>query len=158
MVQPRVGYATEKSANMTDSLSPIRPHIRDSFARQTMMQTLGATLVQGADGVSVISAPILPGMRQQHGAGHAGVAFTLGDTAAGYAALSMLDPEQEVMTVEIKINLLSPAIGDTLEARGEVVRAGRRLIIVRAEVWALNGGSRKSIAIMQGTMIPVDPA
>lgn len=143
---------------MEPPLPPILPRIEASFARQTMMQTMGATLIQARDGLCVIRAPILPGMRQQHGAGHAGLAFTLGDTAAGYAALSLLPAEREVMTVEIKINLLAPAVGEMLEARGEVVRAGRRLSVVRAEVWALSGDPRKTIALMQGTMIPVDPA
>lgn len=143
---------------MTENPPLVLPRIRESFARQSMMQTVAATLVAGEGGVCMIRAPILPGLRQQHGAGHAGLTFTLGDTAAGYAALSLLPPEAEVMTAEIKINLLSPALGDMLEARGEVLRAGRRLIVVRAEVWALEGDRRKSVALMQGTMIPVDPA
>ncbi|KPQ07670.1 MAG: hypothetical protein HLUCCA12_04540 [Rhodobacteraceae bacterium HLUCCA12] len=143
---------------MTAPPPPIVPHVQDSFVRQSMMRTIEATLLAAADGICVIRAPIGPGMRQQHGAGHAGLAFTLGDTAAGYAALSLLPPEREVMTAEIKINLLAPAIGDWLEARGEVIRAGRRLIVIRADVWALNGDQRKGIALMQGTMIPVDPA
>ncbi|MCC5971570.1 MAG: PaaI family thioesterase [Pararhodobacter sp.] len=143
---------------MTSPLPPVPAHIQASFDRQSMMQTIGATLIAAGDGACVIRAPILAGMRQQHGAGHAGLAFTLGDTAAGYAALSLYPPDREVMTAEIKINLLSPAIGEMLEARGEVVRAGRRLSVVRAEVWALQGDKRKTIALMQGTMIPVDPA
>jgi uncharacterized protein (TIGR00369 family) len=85
------------------------------------------------------------------------VAFTLGDSAAGYAALTLMPPEVEVMTVEMKVNLLSPAVGDSLEAIGEVVRAGRRLSVVRAEVFALSGAGRKTVAVLQGTMIPVDP-
>lgn len=143
---------------MTEQHQAIDPRLRDSFQRQTMMQTIGASLEQAGGGVCVIRAPILAGMRQQHGAGHAGLAFTLGDTAAGYAALSLMAPGHEVMTVEIKINLLAPAMGEALEARGEVVRAGRRLTVVRAEVWAIDGTKRKSIALLQGTMIPVDPA
>jgi len=143
---------------MSEAQPPILPRIRDSFARQTMMQTLGATLIAGADGICVIRAPVLPGLRQQQGAGHAGLTFSLGDTAAGYAALNVMPEGVEVMTAEIKINLLSPAVGDMLEARGEVLRAGRRLIVVRAEIWALTGERRKSIALMQGTMIPVDLA
>ena len=141
---------------MPDSL--IAPHIQASFDRQSMMATFGATLVAAADGRAVIRAPLMPGVRQQHGAGHAALTFGIGDTAAGYAALSLMPAGREVMTAEIKINLLSPAIGEMLEARGEVVRAGRRLSVVRAEVWALPGDKRKTIALMQGTMIPVDPA
>ena len=138
--------------------SPIAPRLQASFDRQTMMATFGATLVSAADGRAVISAPLLPGVRQQHGAGHAALAFGIGDTAAGYAALSLMPEGREVMTAEIKINLLSPALGERFEAVGEVVKPGRRLSVVRAEVVAITGTLRKTIAILQGTMVPVDPA
>ncbi|WP_323038026.1 PaaI family thioesterase [Pararhodobacter sp.] len=144
---------------MTNSQSPDPDaRLRDSFNRQTMMSTLGATMVQGGGGRCVLTAPIAPHVLQQHGAAHAGLAFTLGDSAAGYAALSQMPDGVEVMTVEMKINLLAPAVGEALEAVGEVVRSGRRLTVVRAEVFALKNGTRKSVALLQGTMIPVDPA
>lgn len=133
----------------------IDPRLAESFARQSMMTSLHAQLVEGAAGRAVIHAPILKAFQQQHGAAHAGVAFALGDSAAGYAALSLLPEGQEVMTVEMKINLLSPAIGDSLQAVGEVVRAGRRLSVVRAEVVAVSGDARKTVAVLQGTMIGV---
>lgn len=136
----------------------IAPNIQASFDRQTMMRTFGATLVSALDGRAVIRAPLMPGVRQQHGAGHAALAFGLGDTAAGYAALSLMPTGREVMTAEIKINLLSPAMGEWFEATGEVVKTGRRLSVVRAEVAAMVGEARKTIAILQGTMVPVDPA
>lgn len=136
----------------------IDPRIADSFARQPMMASLGARLIEAREGRCVICAPILPQFGQQHGAAHAGVAFALGDSAAGYAALSVMVAGLEVMTAEMKINLLSPAIGDALEAVGQVARAGRRLIVVQAEVFALIGGTRKSVALLQGTMIGVPPA
>ena len=135
----------------------VLPRLRASFERQTMMATIGAKMTHGDAGYCVLQAPIGAHLLQQHGAAHAGLAFMLGDSAAGYAALSMMDPSHEVMTAEMKINLLAPALGDALEAEGEVVRAGRRLIIVRAEVFAQAGDSRKSVAILQGTMIPVAP-
>jgi uncharacterized protein (TIGR00369 family) len=122
-----------------------------------MMATFAARMVAAGDGRAVIRAPILPGTRQQHGAGHAALAFGLGDSAAGYAALSLMPEGTEVMTVEMKINLLAPALGEALEAVGEVVRAGRRLTVVRAEVVAIAGHSRKTVALLQGTMIPVAP-
>jgi uncharacterized protein (TIGR00369 family) len=134
----------------------ILPRIQSSFDRQTMMQTFGATMLAAADGRCVIRAPILPTVRQQQGAAHAALAFGLGDSAAGYAALTLLPEEFEVMTVEMKINLLAPAVGDALEATGEVIRAGRRITVVRAEVVALDGPRRRSVALLQGTMIPVD--
>lgn len=131
--------------------------IRQSFALQTMMQTLGAEITALAPGTCEISAPILPGVRQQHGAGHAALTFALGDTAAGYAALSQMPEDREVMTAEIKINLLAPAIGSRLIARGRVVKSGRRLSVVTAEVEALaDDGSRRLIAVLQGTMVPVE--
>ncbi|GHE04705.1 phenylacetic acid degradation protein [Defluviimonas sp. 20V17] len=129
--------------------------VQESFARQTMMQTLGARVVSVAPGRCEIAAPILPGARQHHGVGHAALTFALGDTAAGYAALTLLPPGNEVMTAEIKINLLAPAAGDRLIARGEAVKTGRRLSVVRAEVFAETDGAEKLIALLQGTMIPV---
>lgn len=138
-----------------DDFAAVDAKARDSFARQTMMQTLGAELVSTAPGRCVIRAAIAPHLKQQHGAAHAGLAFTIGDSAAGYAALTTMDAGSEVMTVEMKINLLSPAVGDALEAVGQVVRAGRRLTVVSAEVFALTGETRKPIALLQGTMIPV---
>jgi len=142
----------------TRSEHPVQPRARDSFNQQTMMATLDATMTEADAGSCVLRAPIGPHVLQQHGAAHAGLAFMLGDSAAGYAALTLMPEGAEVMTVEMKINLMAPALGDALEAVGNVVRAGRRLTVVRAEVFALRGETRKCIAILQGTMIPVDPA
>lgn len=136
-------------------MTDIETRIRASFDRQTMMQTLGATLGAIAPGQVTISAPILPTSLQQHGAGHAGLAFSIGDSAAGYAALSLMPEQAEVMTVEMKINLMSPAMGDMLIAEGRVIRPGRRILVVAADVWAASGDSRKHVAMLQGTMIPV---
>lgn len=131
--------------------------IRESFARQSFMQTLQVRLDHIAEGRCTLVAPILPSTTQQHGAGHAGVTFTLGDVAAGYAALTVLPAGAEVMTAEIKINLLRPAFGDTLEATGEVLKAGRRLVVVKSDIHAITSGKRALIATMLGTMVPVDP-
>ncbi|MBD3678227.1 MAG: PaaI family thioesterase [Rhodobacteraceae bacterium] len=136
-------------------MTDLDTRIRVSFDAQTMMQTPGASLVEVTPGHCVIEAPILPEVKQQHGFGHAALTFAIGDTAAGYAALSMMDPEQEVLTAEIKINLLAPARGDKLIARGEVVKFGRRLVIVSARVAAEENGKLTEIALLQGTMTPV---
>lgn len=133
----------------------IDPRVAASFAKQSMMTSLQAQMIDAQRGRCVIRAPRLSQFGQQHGAAHAAVAFALGDSAAGYAALTLLPDGQDVMTAEMKINLLSPALGETFEAVGEVVRAGRRLTVVRAEVFALKGENRKSIAVLQGTMIGV---
>lgn len=129
--------------------------IRASFAAQTLMQGFGAGMAALEPGCCVIVAPILPGARQQQGFGHAGLTFALGDTAAGYAALSLMPEGSEVLTVEMKINLLAPAAGDRLVATGRVVRSGRRLTVVTAEVEAETGGRRRTVAVLQGTMIAV---
>ncbi len=131
-----------------------RTRIYDSFAAQSMMQTLGAELLEVSEGLVRISAPILPGMRQQQGFGHAGLTFSIGDSAAGYAALTMLPLDREVVTAEIKINLLAPARGDRLVATGRVIKPGKRLCVVTSEVHAEIGGVSTLIAILQGTMVP----
>ncbi|MDF1717303.1 MAG: PaaI family thioesterase [Antarcticimicrobium sp.] len=129
--------------------------IEQSFARQSMMDTLGARLDSVEPGRVVISAPILPGSRQQHGVAHAGLTFALGDTAAGYSALSVMPLDSEVMTAEIKINLLAPGRGERLRATGKVIKPGRRLLVVSAEVHALDGDEETLIAVLTGTMVPV---
>ena len=133
----------------------IEARVRDSFDKQTMMVTLGATLDSVAEGQVVITAPILPTSLQQQGAGHAGLAFSIGDSAAGYSALTLMPEGAEVMTVEMKINLMAPAIGDRLVAEGRVIRAGRRIVVVAADVFAETEKGRKHVAMLQGTMIPV---
>ena len=134
----------------------ILPRIQTSFDRQSMMATLGAKLLQAEDGATTITAPILPGTRQQQGFGHAGLTFSIGDSAAGYAALTLLPDTQEVVTAEIKINLLAPAKGDRLIARGRVIKPGRRLMVVASDVYAETGGTERHIACLTGTMMPVD--
>ncbi len=137
-------------------MNPVETRIADSFARQTIMATLRAELIEIAPGRVRIAAPLLPEFRQQQGAGHAGVTFALGDSAAGYAALTLIPEGREVMTVEMKINLLSPATGTRLVATGEVLRPGRRLLIVRAQVHAERPAGSVQVAELLGTMIPVD--
>ncbi|MDD9726286.1 PaaI family thioesterase [Roseovarius sp. SK2] len=136
--------------------APFETRIRDSFARQSMMQTLGATLTGIAEGRVEITAPILEGSRQQQGVAHAGLTFAIGDSAAGYSALTLIPEGMEVMTTEMKINLLAPGAGDTLVARGRVIKPGRRLMVVQSDIFAVTDGAERHIAMMVGTMIPVD--
>jgi uncharacterized protein (TIGR00369 family) len=129
--------------------------VRASFARQPMMETLGATLTEVAPGTTTIVSTIPPGTLQQQGQTHAGLSFSIGDTAAGYAASTLLPPATEIVTSEIKIHLLAPGRGDRLVAIGRVIRPGRRLTIVEADVWAEAGDTRTLIAKLMGTMVPV---
>ncbi len=137
-------------------MDAIEARLRASFARQTMMTTLGAEMALAVAGEVVIAAPIAPHLMQQQGAAHAGLAFSIGDSAAGYAALSVLPEGSEVVTVEMKINLLAPAVGARLVAEGRVVKAGRRIVVVAADVWAEGPAGRKQVATMLGTMVPAE--
>ena len=129
--------------------------IRTSFAKQGLMRSFGATIAGLEPGRVTLRLPVTAAVSQQHGFAHAGATFALGDSAAGYAALSLMPPGSEVLTIEMKINLLAPAAGRHLVATGSVVKAGRRLTVVRAEVEAEDtDGARKTVAILQGTMIP----
>ena len=133
----------------------VDPRAQRSFDAQGLMRTFGARLSEAHDGVARIEAPIGPSVTQQQGLAHAGLTFALGDTAAGYAALTRMPEGSEVVTVEMKVNLIAPAVGERLRATGRVVRAGRRLTVVSAEVEALTGDEARLVAILQGTMIPV---
>lgn len=132
-------------------------YIEESFSRQSFLRRIGARLISLESGKAVVEAELTAELLQQHGAGHAGVSFTLGDVAAGYAALTVMPPGREVMTSEMKIHLLRPALGERLIARGEVLKPGRRLVITKADVFAVAAGEEVMVATLLGTMVPVDP-
>lgn len=134
--------------------SEIAAKIRASFARQALMTTFGAEILSLAPGQVTVTAPITDQVSQQHGATHAGLTFALGDTAAGYAALTLIEGDRDVMTAEMKINLLRPGTGDRLIAEGRVLKPGRRLIVVQADVFSESGHQRTHVAVLQGTMVP----
>lgn len=127
--------------------------VRASFARQPMMQTIGATLETLAPGRADISLPFRPDLTQQHGYLHAGVVATIADSACGYAAYTLMPAGASVLTVEYKINLLSPAAGERFVARAGVIRPGRTLTIVQADVFASANGDERRIATMLATII-----
>lgn len=130
--------------------------IAESFGRQGLMATLGASLQTVEAGRVVIRMPFSPGISQQHGFAHAGSIATITDSACGYAALSLMDETKAVLTSEFKINLLAPALGTHFEAEGRVLRAGKRVHVVQGEAYAINGESRKMIAVMLATMMVID--
>jgi uncharacterized protein (TIGR00369 family) len=127
--------------------------VRASFARQGFMAHLGAELGEVGAGTCTISCRPRPELTQQHGFMHAGVVAAIADSAAGYAALSLMPAGSEVLTVEFKLNLLSPAEGDLLVARGRVLRPGRTLTVCEAAVAALRHGAEIPCAVMLATMI-----
>jgi uncharacterized protein (TIGR00369 family) len=153
---PTLDVETVRNKDVAMLVSPeIDLRVRESFALQTFMTTISAEITAVDAGRVVIEAPISETFLQQQGFAHAGLVFTLGDTAAGYAALTTPPQNVEVMTVEMKIKLLLPAAG-RLRAQGRVLKAGRRVTVVAADVWAEDlHGKQKHVAVMQGTMISV---
>jgi uncharacterized protein (TIGR00369 family) len=130
--------------------------INASFAKQTIMALIGAELIRVEPGIVEISLPYRPDLGQQHGYLHAGIITTIADSACGYAAYSLMPPESEVLSVEFKVNLLRPARGETFLARAEVIKSGKTLTVVRADVFGVDEeGQRQLVATMLGTMICV---
>ena len=128
--------------------------IAQSFKAQAFMGTIGAQLDSVEVGKVIISLELKPNMKQQHGFGHAGVTFSIGDSAAGYAALTTMKQNQEVLTSEMKIHLLAPADGKILKAVGKVLKSGKRLIVVQSNIYSHHGKRNKLVATMLGTMVP----
>jgi len=127
--------------------------VRASFARQSMMTVLGASLERVAPGEVDIRLPFRADLTQQHGFLHAGVTTTIADSACGYAALSLMPPGAAVLTVEFKVNLMAPAAGQVFVARGRVLKAGRTLTTCAGDVFALDGGEEKHVLAMLGTIM-----
>jgi uncharacterized protein (TIGR00369 family) len=127
--------------------------VRDSFARQTLMHTIGARIAALSPGRCEIELPYRRDLCQQHGYLHAGISTTIADSAAGYAAFSLMPPGASVLTVEFKVNFMAPAAGERFLARGSVVRPGRTLMVVETEVAAVENGQEKPIAQMLATMM-----
>lgn len=119
------------------------------------MSTLGATLGTVSPGLVEIAIRPAPAISQQDGFVHAGAVSAIADSAAGYAALSLMPAGTGVLTAEFKINLVAPATGERILARGRVVKAGRTLTLAQAEVFAESGGQEKLIALLTATLMAV---
>jgi uncharacterized protein (TIGR00369 family) len=130
--------------------------IRHSFNRQTIMATIGATLEHVGEGKAMIALPYAPHICQQNGFLHAGVVSTILDSACGYAGLSAMPDNSEVLTVEFKINLMAPAKGERFVAEARVLKAGRTLTIAQGEVVAHDGDKRTTVAVMTATLMRME--
>lgn len=130
--------------------------VRASFARQAFMSTLGARLVRVEPGEVDLELPTRTELTQQHGFLHAGALASVADSACGYAALSLMPPGAAVLSVEFKINLLAPAAGDRVLAKGRVIRAGKTVTVCWGEVVAIAGDQQRLVATMVGTMMTVE--
>ncbi|MDE1010498.1 MAG: PaaI family thioesterase [Paraburkholderia fungorum] len=138
-------------AHIPDSLFAER--IRASFMRQNAMTLIQATMPVVEHGHTEIHLPVWNGVEQQHGFVHGGVVGMIADSAGGYAAMTLVPASASVLTVEYKLNLLAAADGNSLIARGRVVRPGRTLIVTQAEVFAVKGGDETLCALMQQTIM-----
>jgi uncharacterized protein (TIGR00369 family) len=127
--------------------------VRDSFARQRVMETIGARLVRVAPGEVDVEMPYRADLSQQHGFLHAGILSTVLDSACGYAAFSLMPADAAVLSIEFKTNLMAPARGELLIARAHVVRAGRTVTVCAADAFMVENGAEKHVATMLGTMM-----
>jgi len=139
------------------SLTPQDPEyatrVRLSFGEQRAMSTIGASLGTVGPGAVDVVLPFRDDLTQQDGFVHAGIVAAVADTACGYAAHTLMPAAARVLSIEFKLNLLTPAVGERLEARARVIRAGRTVTVCQADVLAITGKTEKLIATMMGTMM-----
>jgi len=135
--------------------SDYEARVRHSFGKQTIMALLGASLERVEPGRVEVVLPARDDLYQHDGYFHAGASTTIADSAAGYAALSLFDAQTEVLSTEFKVNLLAPALGERLRAVGTVLKPGRTLTVVEADVFAERGDERVRVLKFLGTMIGV---
>ena len=138
-----------------DRPTDFRARIRESFEKQAVMRTIGAELTLIEPGTIEIELPFDEKLTQQHGFLHAGIISTALNTAGTYAAYSVLDPDASILTIEFKVNLMSPGRGERFLFRGEIIKPGNNLIVADGRAYALSDGPTKLIASMTGTMMVV---
>lgn len=138
-------------------VTPLNPDwesaLRDGFARQAAMSLFGAAIGRIAPGETEITLPFRQELTQQAGTIHAGVVAAIADSACGGAAFSLMPPGSDVVSVEFKLNLLAPALGEHFAARARVVRAGKTISTCAADVFAISGATETLVATMLGTMM-----
>jgi uncharacterized protein (TIGR00369 family) len=139
-------------------MSTHEERIRRSFSKQAFMSTLGAELTAVSPGGVEIRLPFSANLTQQNGYLHAGAITAVLDSACGYAAMTLAADDRDVLSVEFKVNLLSPSVGEVFMARAVVKKAGRTLTVCTADAFAIIGGKEKTVATMLATMMAVPAA
>jgi uncharacterized protein (TIGR00369 family) len=127
--------------------------VEESFNRQKFMELINAKLVDVKPGYCEIHVPYDLSLTQQHGFFHAGVVSTIADNTAGYASFSLMEESSSILTVEFKLNLISPGDGEMLIGRSNVLKKGKTLTICRSEVFVIKNGKEKLCAASQSTLI-----
>ena len=133
-------------------MASMETRVRQSSSRQEVLRVLGVTMERVEAGEVELRMPVSPALQQQHGYVHAGALSTIADTAAGYAAMSLLSEGMEVLTVEFKINLLAPAAGEYLTAKARVIRSGKRITVSACDVFSVTGTEEKCVATLLATI------
>jgi uncharacterized protein (TIGR00369 family) len=137
-------------------MADVSSRVRENFAQQQFMKTIGASLLSVKEGAVEITVPFRPDLTQQNGFVHAGVITSVLDSACGYAALTVAPDNADVLSVEFKVNLLSPAVGERFVARAKVKRAGRRITVCVADAFAVTATEEKLVATMLATIITMN--
>ncbi len=132
--------------------------VRESFARQGFMNYLGAEITNVGPGTVEIEVPFSKNLAQQHGFFHGGVIGTIADNAGGYSSFTLMAATDSVLTVEYKLNIMSPAIGDKLIARGRVLRPGKQITTSQSDIFVVRDGKEKLCATMLGTFMTMKNA
>jgi uncharacterized protein (TIGR00369 family) len=127
--------------------------VTESFERQAVMKTLGASIAALAPGAIELTMPYAAAYTQQHGFLHGGIVATVLDSACGYAAFSLFPADAAVLTVEMKTSLVAPARGERFVFRAQVVKPGRTITFCDGRAFAVEGGQEKLIATMSGTLM-----
>ena len=139
--------------NFTFSDPNFESRVRENFARQGMLTMLGGSIGLVRPGEVHLLAPFDARFTQQDGFLHAGIVTTLMDSTCGYAAFSLMPADSRVLSVEFKVNLLSPARGERFRAEGRVIKHGRTLTVCEGKLFSISDGEETLCAIMQATMI-----
>jgi uncharacterized protein (TIGR00369 family) len=140
---------------------PIDPNfdarVRESFARQRVMQSLGIVIERLAPGEIELAMPYAEAYTQQHGFMHAGIMTTALDSACGYAAFSLMPADADVLTIEFKTNLLAPAKGSRFTFRARVIKPGRTITVCDAQAYVHGDDGEKLVVTMTGTLMALQP-
>ncbi|GEM_PF-49721 len=156
LVDDIINYRREIEMPFTAKNPNFAEDVKNSFTAQRVMNLIGASLSMIEAGAVDITLPYREDLTQQNGFIHAGIITTIADSSCGYAAYSMMPADSAVLSVEFKINLLKPAIGERFTAEGRVIRAGKTLTVAQCDVLAHRDSEREVIAIMQATIMRLE--
>ena len=143
------------SSQFEPSDTGYKEKVIESFNRQEVMKTVNASILAIRPGEIELEFPYQSNLTQQHGFIHAGIVSTVLDSACGYAAFSLMPENAAVLSIEFKINFLSPAQGERFRAVGRVKKPGKNITVTEGELFSYAEGEQKLIAVMVGTMMSV---